>query len=41
MALGADREASDVIRKGLDLFPDDVTLRVLQKKCGPRQLTAQ
>jgi len=21
-----------VIRKGLDLFPDDVTLRVLQKK---------
>jgi len=32
MALGQYRDASDVIRKGLDLFPDDVTLRVLQKK---------
>jgi hypothetical protein len=32
MALGQYRDAADVIRKGLDLFPDDVTLRVLQKK---------
>jgi tetratricopeptide repeat protein len=32
MALGQYREASEVIRKGLDLFPDDVALRVLQKK---------
>ena len=32
MALGQYRDAADVIRKGLDLFPDDVTLRILQKK---------
>jgi predicted Zn-dependent protease len=32
MALGQYRDAADVIHKGLDLFPDDVALRVLQKK---------
>jgi hypothetical protein len=38
MALGQYRDASAVIREGLDLFPDDVTLRVLQKKVGSATL---
>ena len=32
MTLGQYRNASDMIRKGLELFPDDVALRVLQQK---------
>jgi hypothetical protein len=38
MALGQYREASAAIRKGMDLFPDDVMLRFLQKKVGSATL---
>ncbi|MGH9593767.1 MAG: hypothetical protein ACRD5L_11790, partial [Bryobacteraceae bacterium] len=32
MSAGDYRAASDVVRNALGLFPDDVTLRVLQKR---------